>query len=157
MLEEKLLSPFVDAVRNIVRTMAFTEAEPGKPEEKRSPIACGVVTAACGLVGKTHQGSFAITFEEGALLKIASKMLYTEIAELGQEAVDAVGEIANMISGNARRDLEERGCDLDMSIPVLITGRGHQITHRGHGPVTQVPFQTEWGAFYLEVLLSARP
>ncbi|MBZ0252027.1 MAG: chemotaxis protein CheX [Candidatus Methylomirabilis sp.] len=155
-MDEALLRPFLDAVTNVIRTMAFTSVEAGKPEEKRSPIACGVVTAACGLVGRSHQGSFAITFEEPALLAIVSRMLYTEMTELGPDAVEAVGEIANMVSGGARRDLEQIGCDLDMSIPVLITGSGHQITHRGRGPVTQVRFQTEWGAFFLEVLLTPR-
>lgn len=153
MVEDSLLQPFVRAVRNVIGTMAFTELQVGKLEEKHTPVACGVVSGVCGLVGKDATGSFALTFEQDALLRIASKMLYTELTELTGEVVDVVGEIANMVSGGARRELDEQGLSIDMSLPVLITGEGHQISHRGDGPFTHVPFQCDAGFVYLEIFL----
>ena len=153
MVEDSLLQPFIRAVGNVVGTMAFTKLAVGKPESKLTPVACGIVSGVCGLLGKDAAGSFAITFERDALLHIASRMMYTQLTELNSEVVDVVGEIANMVSGGARRELDEIGVSIDMSLPVLITGAGHQIRHRGDGPFTHVPFECEAGSLFLELFL----
>ncbi|RLB20127.1 MAG: chemotaxis protein CheX, partial [Deltaproteobacteria bacterium] len=66
---------------------------------------------------------------------------------------DAVGEIANMISGQARQKLEVMGRILHGSIPSVIVGKNHQIRHITSHPVIAVPFETENGGFTIEICI----
>jgi chemotaxis protein CheX len=73
--------------------------------------------------------------------------------EMNDEIKDAVGEIANMISGQARQKLEELGRSLEAAIPTVIMGKNHTINHVTKSPVVAVPFITNNGAFTIEVCL----
>jgi len=73
------------------------------------------------------------------------------MTELNTEIADAVGELTNMISGQARRELEEVGKVFKAAIPSVITGRNHSITHYTDGPKIAIPFSTENGDFTIEV------
>ena len=46
-----------------------------------------------------------------------TNMLGEEIEEMNEEIKDAVGEITNMISGQARKKLDEQGMSLKAAIP----------------------------------------
>lgn len=64
-----------------------------------------------------------------------------------------VGEISNMISGQARQQLEKTGKLLHGSIPSVIVGKNHQISHFTTYPVIAVPFETPEGGFTIEVCI----
>lgn len=81
-------------------------------------------------------------------------MFGEEITEVNHEVEDAVGEITNMISGDARRVLEEKGVVLKSAIPTVISGPGHQVSHITTGPCVAIPFSTEGGDFTLEICLA---
>ncbi|MDA8403788.1 MAG: chemotaxis protein CheX, partial [Desulfobacteraceae bacterium] len=75
--------------------------------------------------------------------------------ELNHEVSDAVGELVNMISGQARRELEEIGRLFHAAIPTVISGRGHCVTHYTDGPKIAIPFTTDDGSFTIEVCLES--
>ncbi len=70
---------------------------------------------------------------------------------LNMEIADAVGELANMISGQARRELGEKGKIFKAAIPSVVSGRNHNIIHYSEGPKIAIPFSTEKGNFTIEV------
>jgi chemotaxis protein CheX len=78
-------------------------------------------------------------------------MFGEDMRAINEEIGDAVGEIANMISGQARQALEEMGRPLQAAIPSVIMGKGHQITHFTSHPVIAVPFETDNGGFTIEI------
>jgi chemotaxis protein CheX len=84
-------------------------------------------------------------------------MFGEEMAEINSEIADAVGELTNMISGQARRELEEKGRVFEAAIPSVITGKDHSITHVTQGPKIAIPFTTEGGSFVIEVCLKKEP
>jgi len=57
-----------------------------------------------GLTGEVN-GTISCSFTEKSILAIVSNMFGEEMKELNEEIRDAVGEITNMISGQARREL----------------------------------------------------
>lgn len=73
--------------------------------------------------------------------------------ELNEEIKDAVGEITNMISGQARKELEELGRSLKAAIPTVVMGKNHSITHITSHPIIAIPFSTDNGDFTIEVCL----
>lgn len=147
----EFINPFLSSVRNVLSTMAKIEATPGKPYLKKGTEARGDVTGMIGLAGEKARGSFAITFTENCILKIASNMFGEAMTELNHEITDMVGEITNMVSGGAKVVLSEKGFKFAMAIPTTIMGENHTITHNSKGPIIIIPFNTEAGAFFVEV------
>jgi len=70
---------------------------------------------------------------------------------------DAVGEMANMVAGGAKRVLAAAGCDLRVSIPSVVVGPGHTISRPRGIPCIEIPFETERGAFSVDLCLKLEP
>ena len=149
-MDVKLVNPFINATINVLETMAFVDVEAGKPYLKRDNVAVGDVSGVLGLTGIAN-GTIAVTFEEKCILTVVSNMFGETMTELNSEIADAVGELTNMISGQARRELEEMGKVFKAAIPSVITGRNHSITHYSEGPKIAIHFSTDGGKFTIEV------
>lgn len=149
-MDVRLVNPFINATINVLETMAFVNVEAGKPYLKRDNVAVGDVSGVLGLTGVAN-GTIAVTFEERCILTVVSNMFGETMSELNSEIADAVGELTNMISGQARRELEEMGKVFKAAIPSVVTGRNHSITHYSDGPKIAIPFNTDGGDFTIEV------
>ena len=149
-MDVKLIEPFVDATMNVLETMAFIKVRPGEPYLKHDNVAKGEVTGLIGLTGEVG-GTLSVSFTEASILFVVSNMFGEEMKELNEEIKDAVGEITNIISGQARQKLEKSGRSLKAAIPSVITGKNHTITHITPYPVYAVDFSTDNGKFTIEV------
>ena len=149
-MDVTLINPFIEATVHILETMASTKAEAGKPYLKEDNVARGDVTGVIGLTGNAN-GSISVSFTEETILSIVSNMFGEEIKELNEEIKDTVGEITNMISGQARQKLDEIGRSLKAAIPSVIMGKDHTITHISKHPVIAIPFHTRDDEFTIEV------
>lgn len=145
-----LINPFINATLNVLETMAFITVTPGKPYVKKDNLAVGDVTGILGLTGIAN-GTIAVTFEEKCILTIVSNMFGEAMEMLNDEISDAVGELTNMISGQARRELEQMGKVFKAAIPSVVTGKNHSIRHYSEGPQIAIPFNTDGGNFTIEV------
>ncbi len=151
-MDVNFINPFITATLHVLQTMASTEVKPGKPFLKKDNVARGDVTGIIGLTGET-KGTISVSFTEQSILAIVSKMFGEEMKELNEEIRDAVGEISNMISGQARISLENMGKSLTAAIPTVIMGKRHTISHMTKSPVMAIPFNTDQGGFTIEVCL----
>ncbi|MBW1739586.1 MAG: chemotaxis protein CheX [Deltaproteobacteria bacterium] len=149
-MDVKYINPFINATINVLETMAFTKAEAGKPYLKKDQVAQGDVTGVIGLIGGVS-GTISVSFTEKSILSIVSNMFGEEMKELNEEIKDAVGEITNMISGQARQELEGMGISLKAAIPSVIVGKNHSINHITKHPIIAIPFNTANGGFTIEV------
>ena len=148
----KIINPFINATLNVLETMAFVKADAGKPYVKKDTIAQGDVSGVIGFTGQAS-GTVAVTFDEKCILQIVSNMFGEEMTEINNEITDAVGEITNMISGQARKELEEIGKIFHGAIPTVITGKDHTVDTLTKGPKIAIPFKTDSGSFTIEVCL----
>jgi chemotaxis protein CheX len=149
-MDAKFIDPFISATLNVLETMAFTKAEAGKPYLKKDQIASGDVSGVIGLTGEVS-GTFSVSYSEESILAIVSNMFGEEVKEINEEIKDAVGEITNMISGQARQELDRLGRSLRAAIPTVIMGKNHTITHVTAYPIIAIPFSTSKGDFTIEV------
>ena len=150
-MKSDFINPFLDAILNVLSTMAQTNARPGKPCIKKDFKSLGAVTGMIGMAGEQTKGSLAITFSKEAILHIASNMLGEELVEVDETVTDMVGEITNMVTGGAKRALAEKGYKFDLAIPTMISGENHLVHHKTKGPILIVPFETDAGGFFIEV------
>ncbi len=149
-MDVKIINPFLAATSNVLKTMAMIDPVPGKPFLKKDETAHGDVSAIIGITGAA-QGSMSLSFTEPCIRAIVANLLGIEVKELNEEVKDAVGELTNMICGDARRRLAEDGFALQAGIPTIVSGKNHSITHIHKGPCLAVPFKTANGSFVVEV------
>lgn len=140
---------FIAATVNVLSTMAQINPMAGKPFVKNTGTALGDVTALVGITGG-KRGSIAVTFPKSTAIGVVRGMLGDDIQDIVSDTKDTVGEICNMISGQARAGLAEAGMVLQGSTPTIIFGDSHSISHVSPAPVIAIPFECEVGAFIVE-------
>lgn len=85
------------------------------------------------MVGPQSKGSMSITFDEQLALQVMQNMLGERPNSINEEVTDMVGEITNMVTGGAKRILSESGFEFNMATPIVVSGKGHTITHKCEG------------------------
>lgn len=141
--------PFVKATIEILKMMASLEATAGKPYIKKDHTAIGDVSAVVGVTGD-KTGTIALSFSRACAIALVRGMLGDDIQDIVQDTQDAVGEVTNMVSGQARASLCDMGITLQGATPTVIMGDGHIIKHMSANPVIAIPFATSHGDFTVE-------
>lgn len=149
-MDAKLINPFLESTLYVLKTIAKIDAEKGKPYLKKNNVAKGDVSGIIGLAGDMN-GLISVTFTESCILYIVTGMFGEEVKEMNEEIGDAVGEITNMISGQARQKLEALGTNLQAAIPSVVMGKNHTISHMTKQPIIALPFSTPGGEFTIEI------
>ena len=149
-MDINMIDPVKEAAINVISTMAMINPEPGEPFVKSGKKAKGDISGIIGLAGQ-KKGVIIISFTSAAICKIVGSMLGTEYTTIDRDVSDAVGELANMISGDARRRFNEMGRVFEAGLPTVIHGPGHEIESVTGGPVYAIPFKVEGHEFEVEV------
>ena len=136
------INPFLKSVSNTFSTMLQCETRRGEISIADSGGQKFPISGVIGLSGKAV-GTVVINLSEEVALKGASAMLMTELTELDADVLDAVGELANMIAGQAKAELEE--FDLSVSLPTVVTGDDHEIRFPSDAKPLSVAFDTDFG------------
>jgi len=150
-MDATFINPVLKAVVNILQTMAQITPQPGKPEIKADDISRGVISGFIDLTGSDARVSVAVTFSKEAILDIGSRMMHMELKEVDDIIKDLVGEMANMVAGGAKANLQEAGYDFDLTLPSIVVGEEHQVKHSVEGVTLMLPFSIGAGQFYVEV------
>jgi chemotaxis protein CheX len=155
MFDVNFINPFIGATLNVLKVQAEIAAQTGKISLKKSgePLK-GDVSGIIGIVSEAFNGCVVISFPESTFLKIMSGMLGEELTEMNQELTDGAGEIVNIIFGQAKVVLNERGFGINMALPQVISGKGHSLSALSKGPIILVPFTSTAGDFFIEISLS---
>ena len=66
-----------------------------------------------------------------------------------------VGEMINIVSGNAATKLAD--FEVDISVPLVIQGENHTISWPDRAPVIGIPFTTDLGPFLVDVSIIELP
>ena len=142
---------------NVLVTMASLTPKASDVKIKSNNLPSGDITGFIPMSSSQTVGSLALSFSEKVILHIAENMLGEKFTRIDDEIADLVGELTNMVTGGAKKLLDEKGFDFDMSTPTVIRGKGQQISHVGTtSSVIIIPFNTEVGDFYVEVCFKNR-
>ncbi len=146
------INPFLNAVSNTFSTMLNCETRKGEMFLVKTGAKLFPISGVIGLSGKAV-GTVVINLSEEVAVKAASVMLMTELTEIDDDVIDAIGEIANMIAGAAKAELEEY--ELSLSLPSVVTGQGHEVRFPSNAKAIGVAFETDFGPLRLEVGLES--
>ncbi len=142
------INPFIQATAQTFATMVKCEVKPGKMYVKNGNTTHHDVSGIIGLSGGA-KGSVALGFPRVSALKIVSAFIGDKMLQLDKDALDAIGELANIIAGSAKQDLSKY--KIMISLPTVITGLNHSLNPPSDIPELIVPFDTPYGAFDLLV------
>ncbi len=139
-MEVKYINPFVTAAQTVFKTMLNVDVAMQKPVLKDQKGTSGDVTGIMGLVGD-KKGTVAISFRDKGALFVFKTLFGEEVDSISPEVVDAIGELTNIISGQARKEFEKAGINLKAAIPMVVVGKGLEMNFITKIPIISLPFQ----------------
>jgi len=109
------------ATTEVFSIMLATHVSRRPPEMRKSEftVTVGLSGELRGLVGFHCSGDSACG--------LASKMLQCETHDLNEQALDAIGEICNMVAGNLKAKLPGVGDRCSISTPTIISGSSYHM------------------------------
>lgn len=110
------------------------------------------VTAIIGISGKL-EGNVLYGFSQPLVKDIIKRMVGEDFDARDPMALSALGEIANVITGNAATQLAASGYSCDISPPVILEPVGATLT-AGVPKQIQVTFESEMGILRVRIGLA---
>jgi chemotaxis protein CheX len=147
------VNPFISSTIETFKTMMKIDVVPQKPALKQTNDPMYDISGIIGLSGSA-QGSISLSFPRIVALKTVSAMIGTEIKIVGPDITDAIGEIVNIIAGNAKQNLTQY--NLTISLPNVIVGKDHSVVAPSGTATIVVPFTSALGNFAMEVTLKTK-
>lgn len=142
--------PFIKAVSSLFATMIAKPVRLGKPVLKKEPVASHAISGVIRMQGRAR-GCVVVSFTETAALALASALLGEAFEAVNEDCIDALGEIANMIAGNAKNEFpDDNG---SMSVPQVFTDNA-AIAYPPEVPIISIPCDTEDGELCIDVALA---
>lgn len=153
---KQYIQPFIKVCKNVFKDFLNLELDAKLPYFMEKDAATEWdVSGVIGLTGEAR-GSVVISLREQLAKKLTSILTGTEHKELDADVVDAVGELINIIAGNAKQELEE-AFRLVISLPTIVRGKEHSISWPdGQARVICIPFViSDEDSFTLSVALES--
>ena len=146
------INPFIVSSMETFTKMIGLEAKPGKLMLKNHSQLDYDISGIIGLSGKVV-GTVALSFPEATAIAVSNKFMSAAYGDLHEDVLDAVGEIVNIVAGNAKKGLSE--FDIEISLPSVIVGHNHHLIEPKSAISFVVPFTTSLGGFHMAVTLKA--
>jgi len=153
---EKYIQPFVDVCESVFRDFIGSDLVAERPHfADKNDSHDWDVSAIIGLTGEA-KGAIVISMKKELALRLTGVLTGSTHTTLDDEVVDAIGEIINIIAGNAKRGLEE-SFRLVISLPTIVRGKGHTISWPNEqARIIRIPFRIfDTETFYLSVAIEA--
>ncbi len=142
------LNPFITSIISLFDTMLDIQITRGVPFTNSEPLPEHEVSGIIGLTGKAI-GAAVVSLGKETALRCTERLLGERPPAINSDVVDAVGEMANIVAGGAKAQLQQ--LDMSLSLPSVITGKDHTVGFpRDLTPVC-IPFECDWGPVSLQV------
>jgi chemotaxis protein CheX len=152
-MDVNYINPFVVAVKDVFSTMIGLPLKLKEPSIKKKRAPDFEISGIIGLSG-TVTGCVVISLEEKLAVQLASALMQETVDTFDDDAVDAIGEIANMVVGNAKSSFPEEGCAI--SVPSVITGR-HRVSFPSTVPIINIPCEIGLQKLSIDVAIKKSP
>lgn len=142
-----LIVPFVNSVRAVFQAMVKVQTTVSRPQLKDGSTPSFDVSRIIGFTGDVV-GNVVISLEMSAAKELVSAFAGMPIEANTPDFSDAIGELANMIAGGAKKHL---GNAARITVPTVVIGSGHHISRLSDVPCIVIPCETPVGHFAVEV------
>jgi len=144
----QFINPVLTATKSVFETMLGCVPKRTGLVLKDTQIPNHEVSAVIGITGRLT-GTLVLSIRKETALCVLERMTGIEATDINADVCDAVGEITNMIAGAAKAKLEQ--LDLSISIPNIVSGTDHVVHYPTEVKPLCILFESEIGAFAVEV------
>ncbi len=151
-LGDQLARDIAQAVADSFGMTFGIKVVPGRYSVAEGPVRLGGDVS--GLVGLTQdrlEGTLTVCFSLDTMQKIVPRLIGGDIKVTPDIAADSVGEITNMVFGQIKTRLNERGHNIRLSLPSVVRGPSHFINHLHEGRYMLMPFDVDGSAFQVHL------
>ena len=153
-LDPKFLTPFVQGVLETFQIQCQMNVTAGEPQINVTESLAKIdLAAVAGLVGMKVNGIVALCFSTPMFLETMSQMLGQKEDKLTLMLESGAAELLNVCFGKAKRLLNMRGYGLEKTIPFVMRGENLVLSHHSGAPVVTLPFTTQFGPFYMQLVV----
>lgn len=155
-VDVRVINAVIKATINVLSKFGVSSISMHKAEY-RSPAEplMGSVSSVIDIKSKSFLGLLTVSFDKNSFLEVTSNMLMEEQTDLTDENQDAVGEINNIIFGNAKAEMSNYG--MEMTLPKVLLGPNQVIPCPEGSAGMMIAFSTQRGRFYLSVIALPLP
>lgn len=153
---EQYIKPFIDVCVNVFKEFIGTELKVGRPYfAESSSVNEWDISAVIGLTGEAR-GAVVVSMKKELAMKLTDSLTGSKHDKLDADVIDAIGEIVNIIAGNAKKGLEET-FRLVISLPTIVEGKEHSIKWpNSQARIMCIPFDIfEGDTFSLSVAIES--
>ena len=120
-----LIESFVRATFSCFETMMDTLPVHVETSLEAPPME---VTDLCAIIGLSGDGRgiVGLAMSKESAVQVVSRFIGEEITEVNKNVFDAVGELINIIAGDAKSSIEEMS--LSISLPTILSGSKLQLS-----------------------------
>jgi chemotaxis protein CheX len=123
---EQYIQPFIEVCKKVFKEFIGAELVLGRPYfADKDTVNEWDLSAVIGLTGEAR-GAVVISLKKELAVKLTDRLAGPGHRYQDDEVVDAIGEIINIIAGNAKQGLEA-AFKLVISLPTIIKGKEHSI------------------------------
>ncbi len=149
-MQAKYINPFLMASVNLFKNHLGVDIKNGVPYVNTDTQNLNEISAIIGLAGETT-GAVVLSFSRNTAIEMVSKFAGKPYQALSKEVIDGVGELVNILAGNAKKGLTE--FRIEISLPGVVTGNKYKINWPKGVPVVTIPFKSNLGDFTVNVSL----
>jgi chemotaxis protein CheX len=154
MEQEQVVTAVRSSTEDVFSTMLSLEVAMGEPRmEVSEPGPSDGIIAVIGLAG-AWVGTASLCCDVSMACRMSTCMLGMEYTEIGEDVLDAISEIANMIFGSFKTMAEVHLGPLGLSIPTVIYGLSFSARTAGREKWIVVPFSCENNTMEIKVCLT---
>jgi chemotaxis protein CheX len=151
-MDTSCIPPIMKSIGNVFSTMLNLKVELGKAALTPESNSSHDVSAIIGFSGD-YRGSLVLGFPTEVAGRVVALFVGAQIDPENDDFADAIGELANMVAGNAKAGFD--GKKISISCPSVVMGPAHKVRQSRDMPVVQIPASCECGEFVVEVSLKA--
>jgi chemotaxis protein CheX len=148
-MDLEYIEPFITATTGVFRDMFKEEPEYLNPYllDRKNPGEWDI-SGVIGIAGDT-KGAVVVSLSAELSALLTSRLVGHAVTPDDPDVVDAVGEVVNIIAGNAKKGLEQ--FRLSISLPSIVRGKDHSVAWQSEIPIIGIPFKVPSGRFHLSV------
>jgi chemotaxis protein CheX len=143
-----LTTPFVESTTEIFSKMLGWNITLGSTRKANHFESNHDVSGIIGFSGALR-GTIVIGLDQQFAFAAADAFFGGKPTSIDAEVLDMVGELANMIGGNAKERMTISGVQL--GLPTVICGKGHRVSFDRGAQVELLPFSCPHGPLTVEV------
>jgi len=147
---EALINPILGSVNHVFQS--FLGIVPVRKDIKFQQISTALydITAEVSFKAETFEGNLFLCLQHKTALALIQSVFGSKVTRVTDEDRDLIGELTNMIIGNAKADLPPSQY-FKLSTPTIISGKEHLVSVFSRYTFLRITFDSQAGPFDLNM------